>query len=212
MRLLPNYSNPLHPECVSRNCLKFQLPGGAPGSLTLVDAYSHIEVHPVADAQVLSTLCPTIREGVSKHLEVAKDVLHYSSLHSATGLVCRSKEPHGIAESLPWWKRLFGQSDTTSHPATVSFHGDGAWWACCLTPDKANGNITGRDRLWFPILSHAGEYTNTGNILSFIAYVVVTFRHCVSLNVYSHSLSSPATDSIEKAEQHTPLPVDRGVY
>ena len=161
MRLLPNYSNPLHPECVSRNCLKFQLPGGAPGSLTLVDAYSHIEVHPVADAQVLATVCPTIREGVSKHLELAKDVLHYSSLHSETGLVCRSKEAHGIAESLPWWKRLFGQSDMTSHPTIVSFHGESAWWACCLSPDKANGKITGRDRLWFPILSHAGEYTTT---------------------------------------------------
>ena len=33
------------PLCLTRNCIKFQLPEGAPGSLTLIDAFSHFEVH-----------------------------------------------------------------------------------------------------------------------------------------------------------------------
>ena len=31
--------------CLTRNCIKFQLPGGQPGSLTLIDTFTHFEVH-----------------------------------------------------------------------------------------------------------------------------------------------------------------------
>ena len=59
--LYPCPNDPTEPLCLTRNCIKFQLPEGAPGSLTLIDAFSHFEVYVKAEHYICVCLCPSIR-------------------------------------------------------------------------------------------------------------------------------------------------------
>ncbi len=55
--LYPSSEDRGFPECVHRNCIKFRLPSGPPGSLTLIDAFTHLEAHLDASSKVSSKLC-----------------------------------------------------------------------------------------------------------------------------------------------------------
>ena len=68
--LLPHPENSTRPECLTRNCIKFQLRECAPGSLTLIDAFSHFEVH-VSTRQHIP-VWQTLVEGIQKAAETLK--------------------------------------------------------------------------------------------------------------------------------------------
>ena len=156
--LLPSSTNPSHPECVFRNCIKFKLPGGAPGSLTLVDSFAYIEAHIEAPSQVVSTLCPQIRESIFRHLLEAASALQYNNLQLEAAFLCESKVPHTEQPTMPpplsWWERLIGMEERTPqpvvtfHPATTSEVSGTRWWRCTLSPDRAYGELQERHLIW----------------------------------------------------------------
>ena len=84
------------PLCLTRNCIKFQLPEGAPGSLTLIDAFSHFEVHVKAEHDVCVHLCPSIRHTLTKGIQKVAETLNYH-LVSKLAFLCKQHEntsPH----------------------------------------------------------------------------------------------------------------------
>ena len=156
--LLPSSTNPGRPECVFRNCIKFKLPDGAPGSLTLVDSFAYIEAHIDAPTQVVSSLCPQIRESIFRHLLTAASALQYKNLQLEAAFLCESEVPHTEQPTMPpplsWWEWLIGVEDrtpqpvVTSHPATVSEVSGTRWWRCTRSPDRVFGELQERHLLW----------------------------------------------------------------
>ena len=84
--LFPHSDNTTELQCLTRNCIKFQLQEGAPGSLTMIDAFSYFEIYiNNAPRNICSCLCPsiwcTLLEGIQKtvvNLKYSKLVLNYS--------------------------------------------------------------------------------------------------------------------------------------
>ena len=149
--LLPSSTNHGHPECVFRNCTKFKLPDGAPASLTLVDSFAYIEAHIDAPAQVVSSLCPRIRESIFRHLLVAASALQYKNLQLEAAFLCESEAPHTEQPPpLSWWERLLGREATKipSHPATMSEVSGTRWWRCTRSPDKVYGELQEKHLIW----------------------------------------------------------------
>ena len=149
--LLPSSTNPGRPECVFRNCIKFKLPDGAPGSLTLVDSFAYIEAHVDAPGQVVSSLCPEIRESIFRHLLKAASALQYKNLKLEAASLCESEAAHTEQPPpLAWWERLLGReaAKIPSHPATTSEVSGTRWWRCTLSPDRAYGELQERHLIW----------------------------------------------------------------
>ena len=65
------------PLCLTRNCIKFQLPEDNPGSLTLIDAFSHFEVHVEASHDVCAHLCPLVWHTLVEGIQKAAETLNY---------------------------------------------------------------------------------------------------------------------------------------
>ena len=67
------------PQCLTRNCIKFKSPKGAPGSLTLIDAFSHFEVHVNTQHHhdVCVHLCPSIWQTLVEGIQKAAETLKY---------------------------------------------------------------------------------------------------------------------------------------
>ena len=62
------------PTCMYRNCIQFEVPGGKPGSVVLIDSTELLEIH------VKSThhkLCTTIKDNIIAGLKEAHKSLHY---------------------------------------------------------------------------------------------------------------------------------------
>ena len=127
--------NPTEPLCLTRNCIQFQLPEGAPGSLTLIDSFSHFEVHiRNAPLDTCNCLCPSIWHTLSKGLQKAKETLCY----------------HNLGEP----KRAFlcehGNDHHTRRPH-LARPADGVnYWSCDLYPDTMCGHLTDEHLVWFP--------------------------------------------------------------
>ena len=117
------------PVCLHRNCIKFEHPGGQPGSVTLIDSFTHFEVHlashkrPNADSIVL---CSEIRKAIFNGLERAADTLSYTNLHPEEAVFCKDCEP-------------------TPHLAVVKVDG---WWRCSTNPEFG-GELTEGQTPWF---------------------------------------------------------------
>ena len=75
--LFPHPENSTEPQCLTRNCIKFQLPKGAPGSLILIDAFSHFEVHVNTQHGMCVHLCPSIWGTVTEGIQKAAETLKY---------------------------------------------------------------------------------------------------------------------------------------
>ena len=75
-KLFPHPETSTEPQCLTRNCIKFKSPKDAPGSLTLIDAFSHFEVHVNTQCDICVNLCPsiwqTLAEGIQKAIETLK--------------------------------------------------------------------------------------------------------------------------------------------
>ena len=157
--LLPDSSSsPTSPECVFRNCIKFKLPDGAHGSLTLIDSFTHFEVHIDAPVRVCSKLCPLISEEVFKTLMATFDKLK-CTLCCEPALLCESKITHGHVNTTTPVQRLrnvFGlQRKQAFHPATVST--TTSTWACTIAPDRVYGDLEERHLIWFNPTRTSGE-------------------------------------------------------
>ena len=102
------------PICLYRNCIQLDIPK-SPARLTLIDAYTHFEVHiqiPVKRAEALCPkLFPSVRKTIFKGIHKAALNLHYSKSTPSAALVC----PCGKGDS---------------HIATVNK--DIGYWTCSL--------------------------------------------------------------------------------
>ena len=124
--LYPCPNDPTEPLCLTRNCIKFQLPKGAPGSLTLIDAFSHFEVHVKAQHDVCVFLCPSIVHTLFEGIQKAAETLKYSKLVPKQAFLCQ----HG---------------NTRPHLALPADAVD--YWKCELNPDTS-GPLTYEHKVW----------------------------------------------------------------
>ena len=156
--LFPSPTNRVKPECVVRNCIKFKLPHGLPGSVALIDSYTHFEVHiNEAPEGVCSELCPQIRNVIFQHLAYAADAFHYSDVTPESAFLCESEESHAEKDfaSLPWWKKAFTKHTVPPpHAATISTSGN--WWTCSLDP-TVHGQLDDRHTIWLRAACESGE-------------------------------------------------------
>ena len=93
--LFPHPENATEPQCLTRNCIKFQLPKGAPGSLTLIDTFSHFEVHVNARRDICVHLCPSIWQTLAEGIQKAAETLKYQ-LDPKQAFLCQHEntQPH----------------------------------------------------------------------------------------------------------------------
>ena len=164
--LLPSPTNRAKPECVVRNLIKFKLPHGLPGTVALIDSYTHFEVHIAAPEGVCSELCPKIRNVVFQHLVTAADAYHYSDFTPESAFLCESAESHAEKElaSLPWWKKMFTKRTVPPpHAATIST--SGSWWTCSLDP-TVHGELEERHMIWLRAACDSGESSTVCDLIS----------------------------------------------
>ena len=124
--LYPCPNDPTEPQCLTRNCIKFQFPEDAPGSLTLVDAFSHFEVHVKAQHDVCVCLCRSIHDTLFKGIQKAAETLKYSKLIPKQAFLCKhgNTQPH------------------LAIPADAV-----GYWKCELNPDTC-GPLTNQHKVW----------------------------------------------------------------
>ena len=79
------------PICLYRNCIQLDIPK-SPARLTLIDAYTHFEVHIQVPVKHAEALCPkffpSVRKTIFKGLHKAALNLHYSNSTPSAALVC----------------------------------------------------------------------------------------------------------------------------
>ena len=115
------------PLCLTRNCIKFQLPEGAPGSLTLIDAFSHFEVYVNTRRDICVRLCPSIWHTLFEGIQKAAKTLKYQ-LAPKQAFLCKhnNTRPH------------------LAHPAD-----EFDCWKCELLPDTS-GPLKEEHKMWLP--------------------------------------------------------------
>ena len=125
--LFPCPNDPTEPLCLTRNCIKFQLPEDAPGSLTLIDAFSHFEVHVQAEHTICVRLCPSIWCTLVEGIQKAAETLKYSELAPKQAFLCkhRNTRPH-----------LAISADAVGY------------WKCEQNPDTYYGPLTNQHKVW----------------------------------------------------------------
>ena len=159
LELLPSPTNCGQPACVFRNCIKFRLPFGAPGSLTLIDSFTHLEAHMDAPDSACSKLCPPIKKAIFNHLEDACSALKFHSLSPQASVLCESRLLHGetnTRSALQVLRGVFGKQTTQArHHADVSTITNS--WTCSLAPSVIHGELQDRHLLWFSTEATAGE-------------------------------------------------------
>ena len=125
--LYPHPENSTEPQCLTRNCIKFQLPKGAPGSLTLIDAFSHFEVHINTRRDMCVHLCPSIWQSLAEGIQKAAKILKYQ-LVPKQAFLCKHK-------------------NTRPHLALPADAFD--YWKCQLHPD-ISGPLKEEHKVWLP--------------------------------------------------------------
>ena len=119
------------PLCLTRNCIKFQFPGGEPGSLTLIDAFTHFEVHvDTPYGSVCDRFCPTIMKTLFTGIQKAAETLGYHQLFPKPAFLCPRCE------------------NTQPHLALPADALDN--WKCELEPNTVYGHLTEKYLVWCP--------------------------------------------------------------
>ena len=127
-KLSPSENNPSEPLCLTRNCIKFQLPEGAPGSLTLIDAFSHFEVYiNNAPHDIYVHLCPSIWQTLVEGIQKVAETLKYQ-LFPKQAFLCKHE-------------------NTQPHLALPAAAFD--YWKCKLNPN-ISGSLEKEHKLWLP--------------------------------------------------------------
>ena len=118
--------DPTKPWCLTRNCIKFQFPG-APGSVTLIDTFSHFEVHIDAPYEVCFRLCQSIQQTLFLGINKAAKTLGYSQLVPKLAFLCK-------------------HDNTQPHLALPSDAFD--FWKCEINPETQFGPLTNEHKVW----------------------------------------------------------------
>ena len=111
------------PACLYRNCIQFSL-SGFPGLVTLIDTFTHFEVHVSTSSKVTSEVCAIVRRAIFAGLKKAHHTLGYSNCIPSPAILC----PCG------------GDS---VHIATL---GKGLW--VCKEDKMRYGDVTARHLVW----------------------------------------------------------------
>ena len=145
-QLLSSPKNPVRPACVVRNCLEFVIEEGFP--VTLIDSYTHYEVHIFAPGDVCSHVCPQIRTTIFQNLNLAAQALHYRDLSPKPAFLCEFPEEHVEEESAP--TPLPGPTEKAVPPPHIANFStsNGNWWTCSRNPRKAYGRLEERHMIW----------------------------------------------------------------
>ena len=133
-KLLTEDGNPVQ---LSRNRVRFCLPGNNPGCVTITDSFStffHVNIEfpdTVTEEkaiEICKNVCPTIRETILTHIRRASHRLNYNN-------------------SIPIASFLCSQHDETTppHPATISNTG---LLTCTTHPQSVFSELTDNHRLW----------------------------------------------------------------
>lgn len=91
IELMPDSNSPI---CLYRNCIQLAVPG-FPGSILLIDTFTHFEVHVFTARKVSSKLCSFVHQAVFTGLRKAMLSLSYSRSTPSVALVC----PCGVGVS-----------------------------------------------------------------------------------------------------------------
>ncbi len=127
------------PTCLYRNCVRFSVPG-FPGSVTLIDTFSHFEIHVSTVSPKLplvSKLATYVHRAIVAGVKKANLTLGYNSFTPSPSLLC----PCGVGD------------------LHVSTFGEGVW--ICSKDNKICGDLTERDKIWqikSEDTSHQGIY------------------------------------------------------
>ena len=170
-KLSPHPEKPNEPLCLTRNCIQFQLPKHARGSLILIDSFSHFEVHINAPQNVCSKLCPSIWQTLSKGLQKAKETLRYHKLEEPKrAFLC----PHG-------------NDHQTGRPHLASPADEFNTWSCDLYPniDGGGGDLTDEHMVWFP-----ERRGNNSYIFGFIVHLHLDIEDMVFERSKDHLVNS----------------------
>ena len=118
--LLPHSNTP---ACLNRNCTKFMVPG-FPGSVTLIDTFTHFEIHMHTAEKVRSKMCSFVSQAIFAGLKKATVVLGYNNSIPSKALLCPcdGSDPH------------------------VATFGDGVW--TCSRDCSVFGDLTPRQSQW----------------------------------------------------------------
>ena len=146
------------PECVSRNCLALSLPSDLPGSLTLIDAHSHFEIHLDAPYEIASEYCAIIRDTVLSLIEKAAEDLHYKWVNPKVAFLCECTYKHAVDKVTPStgsFRPVVPELVAPPpHVATISKAGRHQFWKCSRAGGKLYGGLEQRHLVW---LKDVGE-------------------------------------------------------
>ena len=139
LKLVSDPNDLAKPACLARNCIKFRLPEGNPGSFTLIDTFSRFEIHVKAKRDVCTQLCPLLYQTIQRGLEKAASTLHYGSLCYEAAFLCEHKVTAGSDSSC--------SQSSSPHIATISKNQQ--WLTCQLDPENVSSRLKERHLMWF---------------------------------------------------------------
>ena len=120
------------PVLMTKNCIKFRVPGRHPTTVTLIDSYAYFEIHIKAPSPVCHEICPSIRDVIFDGIDEATATLHYNNDAPCSGFFCPHSNSNGQA------------SNSEPHAATTE---DQEYWQC--TMEDHFGELTEREKVWF---------------------------------------------------------------
>ena len=131
---------PTQPNCLTRNCVEFQLPDNAPGTVTLIDSLTFFEVHVNAPRSVCSQLCHTIRQMIIDGLHKAAETLHYQRLNFEVAFFCEDSHKSSNSDE--------DDSESTCIASHVARVWKRQWWKCSINA-QISAKLEERHLLWF---------------------------------------------------------------
>ena len=141
--VLPSAGSPI---LMTKNCIKFRVPGKHPTTVTMIDSYAYFEIHINAPAPVCHKICPRIEDVIFDGIDEATVTLHYNNDKPCSGFFCPHSNGNGQA------------SNSEPHAATTE---DQEYWQC--TMEDHFGELTEREKVWF-----GSKEAAPGNNLPFI--------------------------------------------
>ena len=150
-KLLTEDGNPVQ---LSRNSVRFVVPGNNPGYITITDSFStffhvsiefpdHEEISESKALEICEEVCPMIRETILTHIRKASHRLNYNNSIPEPAFLCLKHD-----ESVP------------PHPATISRH---KVLTCTKSPGTVCCHMTGKHALWLGKATSSSP--NSGNII-----------------------------------------------
>lgn len=130
------------PVCLYRNCVNFEFPN-SPATITLIDTYTHFEVHVHVPKHCSHDFCPklypTIKRQVFKGLHKAMENLHYNSCTPIPAFLC----PCGSEEA---------------HVATIN--AELSYWICSVCKEKCE-KLSQDQLLWLKEQQVSHDFNDT---------------------------------------------------